>query len=138
MKAIAVLATIAAVASSVQAASCANGPTQFTLTSYTSTPSPPCRGKPICFSINGVLDTPIIEGSTFSIAGRYLGRLVYTDNHDLCKLLADQGTPCPLPITTTDAKVCVNVKPNAPINVGANVTVTARNGDGGILWCEET
>ncbi|KAF9583536.1 hypothetical protein BGW38_009249, partial [Lunasporangiospora selenospora] len=138
MKAIAVLATIAAVASSVQAAGCATGSTQFALTSYTSTPSPPCIGKPVCFSVSGTLSAPIIEGGRINVVGRYLNRVVYTDNYDLCKLLADQGTPCPLPASTTDATVCINVKTNAPPNIPVNLTISAHNGDGNVVWCEVT
>ncbi|KAF9584014.1 hypothetical protein BGW38_007861 [Lunasporangiospora selenospora] len=138
MKTITVLVIVAAVASSVQAANCGVVPTQFALTSFISTPSPPCIGRQLCISVSGTLNTPIIEGSKLNIAGKFLNHLVYADNYDLCKLLADQGTPCPLPITTTDATVCINVKTNAPPNVGSNVTFAAFNGDGGTIWCEET
>ncbi|KAG0376443.1 hypothetical protein BGX24_007750 [Mortierella sp. AD032] len=110
--------------------SCATGPTQIAITAFTLTPYPLCINQMVCASGTGTLSTPVIQGAKLAITGRYLGRLVYTDNHDLCTLMAAQ-TPsfiCPLPVTMTSITACVLVKPNAPAN--------ATNGDGGLLFCQ--
>ncbi|KAK3844166.1 MAG: hypothetical protein J3R72DRAFT_473422 [Linnemannia gamsii] len=118
--------------------SCATGPTQIAITAFTLTPYPLCINQMVCASGTGTLSTPVIQGAKLAITGRYLGRLVYTDNHDLCTLMAAQ-TPsfiCPLPVTMTSITACVLVKPNAPANVGVALTVQATNGDGGLLFCQ--
>ncbi|KAG0377578.1 hypothetical protein BGX24_005853 [Mortierella sp. AD032] len=90
----------------------------------------------VCATGTGTLSTPVIQGAKLAISGRYLGRLVYTDNQDLCALMASQGFTCPLPTTMTAITACVLVKPNAPPNVGVALTVQATNGDGGLLFCQ--
>ncbi|KAF9149734.1 hypothetical protein BG015_008449 [Linnemannia schmuckeri] len=141
MKFIAALATLvlAAVASAQTMPTpynCATGPTQISITSFTLSPYPLCINQNVCATGTGTLSTPVIEGSTLSITGRYLGRLVYTDNHDLCALLASQGFQCPMPTTMTSITACVLVKPNAPPNIGVALRVVAVNGDGGTLFCQ--
>ncbi|KAG9324918.1 hypothetical protein KVV02_008480 [Mortierella alpina] len=116
---------------------CASGPTQFQMTSATWSPSPACIGKDICAVGTGTLDTPIIEGATLSLTARYLGRLVYTDNHDFCAVLAAQGTPCPVAAGAAVLKGCVKIKENVPPNVAAVFKTVAVNGDGGTIFCAE-
>ncbi|KAG0283300.1 hypothetical protein BGZ96_012334 [Linnemannia gamsii] len=140
MKFIAALTTLvlAAVASAQMPTpyNCATGPTQIAITSFTLDPYPLCINKMVCASGTGTLSTPVVDGATLSITGRYLGRLVYTDNHDLCSLLASQGFACPMPTTMTSITACVLVKPNAPPNIGVALRVVAVNGDGGTLFCQ--
>ncbi|KAG0293709.1 hypothetical protein BGZ96_002429 [Linnemannia gamsii] len=115
---------------------CANGPTQIAIDSFKIEPYPLCINKNVCAIGTGVLSTPVIEGSTLSISGRYLGRLVYQDNHDLCTLMGSQGFPCPLPTTMTSIKACVLVKSSAPPNIAVALEVKAINGDSGTLFCQ--
>ncbi|KAG9068569.1 hypothetical protein KI688_010844 [Linnemannia hyalina] len=142
MKFIAALATLvlAAVASGQTTMptpfDCSTGPTQIAITSFNLVPYPLCINEMVCATGTGTLSTPVIEGATLAITGRYLGRLVYTDNHDLCELLASQGFQCPMPTTMTSITACVLVKPNAPPNIGVALQVVAVNGDGGVLFCQ--
>lgn len=46
------------------------------------------------------------------IVGKYLGRTVYSDYHDICNLV-----PCPFPVTSSTITACVLVLSNAPVNV---------------------
>ncbi|KAF9155867.1 hypothetical protein BG015_008229 [Linnemannia schmuckeri] len=139
MKFIAAIAAlvVAAVANAqVPFTNCASGPTQIAIQTFSIAPYPLCINQNVCATGTGILNTPVIAGSTLSITGRYLGRLVYTDNHDLCTLMASQGFPCPLPTTMTSITACVLVKPNAPPNIGVALQVVAVNGDGGTLFCQ--
>ncbi|KAF9546567.1 hypothetical protein EC957_009645 [Mortierella hygrophila] len=142
MKFIAALATLvlAAVASGQTTMptpfDCSTGSTQIAITSFDLSPYPLCINEMVCATGTGTLSTPVIEGATLAITGRYLGRLVYTDNHDLCELLASQGFACPMPTTMTSITACVLVKPNAPPNIGVALQVLAVNGDGGVLFCQ--
>ncbi|KAF9919939.1 hypothetical protein FBU30_010347 [Linnemannia zychae] len=115
---------------------CATTPTQIQITSFTLDPYPLCINELVCASGTGTLSTPVIEGAKLAITGRYLGRLVYTDNQDLCALLASQGFQCPIPTSMTSITACVLVKPSAPPNVGVALQVLATNGDGGVLFCQ--
>lgn len=93
---------------------CGTGPTGMTVSSASITPYPLCAGQQVCFTITGTLNEPITQGATFTILGKYLGRIVYTDTHDLCTLLAAQGYPCPVLIATS-ITICVLVRSNAPV-----------------------
>ncbi|KAF9539598.1 hypothetical protein EC957_005215 [Mortierella hygrophila] len=114
---------------------CAAAP-QMAVTSLTLDPYPLCINENVCATITGTSTTPIDGDATLAITGRYLGRLVYTDNQDLCSVLAASGHACPVPITTTEVTACILVKPNAPPNIGVALTITATNGDGGIIFCQ--
>ncbi|KAF9911099.1 hypothetical protein EC991_004653 [Linnemannia zychae] len=115
---------------------CATTPTQITIDNFTVDPYPLCINQNVCATGSGTLSTPVIAGAKLAITGRYLGRLVYTDNQDLCALMAGQGHPCPIPTSMTAITACVLVKPNAPPNVGVALQVVATNGDGGLLFCQ--
>jgi hypothetical protein len=95
---------------------CAAAP-QMTVTGFSVDPYPLCINKPVCATVTGTSTTPIDGDATLAITGRYLGRLVYTDNQDLCAVLGASGHPCPVPVTTNQVTACVLVKPNAPPNV---------------------
>ncbi|KAG0262773.1 hypothetical protein BGZ95_003962 [Linnemannia exigua] len=145
MKFTTVLSTFAIVAASLVSAQYtdlvdgASGPVQYAGTNYTVTPSPMCIGKDVCLTASGTLSTDIIEGSTYSFIGRYLGRLFYVDsNKDLCALLAASGTPCPVPAGAFNLKVCLLLRPNLPPNWPVEYQFEAINGDGGRLFAQKT
>ncbi len=99
---------------------CATGLTDMIIEgmgNFSLSPSPLCVGRNACATAVGTLLTPIIRPSTFSITGKYLGRIVYTDNQNLCSLLHDQGFFCPIPTSVTTITVCALIKPSAPYNV---------------------
>ncbi|KAG0302803.1 hypothetical protein BGZ97_002165 [Linnemannia gamsii] len=108
----------------------------MTVTGFSVDPYPLCINKPVCATVTGTSTTPIDGDATLAITGRYLGRLVYTDNQDLCAVLGASGHPCPVPVTTNQVTACVLVKPNAPPNIAVALTITATNGDGGIIFCQ--
>ena len=114
---VAIVALASTAAAQMQYTNCATAPTQFQMTSATWSPSPACIGKDICAVGTGTLNTPIIQGAKLSLTARYLGRLVYTDNQDLCAVLAAQGTPCPVAAGAAVLKGCVKIKENVPPNV---------------------
>ncbi|KAI8349482.1 hypothetical protein B0O80DRAFT_459648 [Mortierella sp. GBAus27b] len=115
---------------------CATGPTDLVINSFTLAPYPLCVNQNVCATGTGQLLTPVVAGGQLSIIGRYLGRVVYTDNHDLCGLLSTQGFTCPIPTTLTSITACVLVKPNAPVNIPVALTVQATNGNGNLLFCQ--
>ncbi|KAF8933399.1 hypothetical protein BGZ47_010882 [Haplosporangium gracile] len=114
---------------------CAAAP-QMAVTGFTVSPYPLCINKQVCATVTGTSTTPIDGDATLAVTGRYLGRLVYTDNQDLCTVLGASGHPCPVPITTNQVTACILVKPNAPPNIGVALTITATNGDGGVIFCQ--
>lgn len=101
-------------AAQMEYTNCATTPTQFQMTSANWSPSPACIGKELCAVGTGILDKPIVQGAKLALTGRYLNRLVYTDNHDLCAILAAQDTPCPVAAGAAVLKGCVKIKENAP------------------------
>ncbi|KAG0029327.1 hypothetical protein BGZ81_003908 [Podila clonocystis] len=113
-----------------------SGTADLTITSFTLSPYPLCIGQNVCASGTGVLSTPVIAPAKLAISGKYLGRVVYTDNHDLCAITAAAGQPCPIPITVTSITACVLVKPSAPANINVQLTVQANNGNNHILFCQ--
>ncbi|KAF9143882.1 hypothetical protein BGX30_014470 [Mortierella sp. GBA39] len=101
---------------------CAAGPTVMTVTSFFVLPEPLCINHNMCATATGTLSTPIFAAAKYAVTGRYLGRIVYTDNQDFCALLDQQGQPCTVPATVTSLTACTLVKPNAPAY--AQVTFT--------------
>ncbi|KAF9922061.1 hypothetical protein FBU30_007835 [Linnemannia zychae] len=98
-------------------------------------PNPLCIGQQLCHNAVGTLSEPIISGAKLSIVGRVFNRIVYTDNLDLCKLLADDGVPCPVPTTVDSLPSCYLVKPTMPANINVDMTWTATNGDNKMIYC---
>ncbi len=138
MKFIAAIAAIvvAAVANAQTFTSCATGPTDMTVTAFSVNPYPLCVGQNVCATVGGTLSTPIIAPAKLAVTGKYLGRVVYTDNQDLCVVLAASGIPCPVPVTVTSVTACVLVKPTAPANIPVQLTILATNGNNHILFCQ--
>ncbi|KAK3846397.1 MAG: hypothetical protein J3R72DRAFT_471549 [Linnemannia gamsii] len=135
------LATVAVSSVSAQFTNLINsalGPVQYDGTNYTVTPSPMCIGKQFCLTASGTLSTDIIEGSTYSFVGRYLGRLFYVDNQELCTVLAASGTPCPVPAGAFNLKLCNLLKPNYVPNFPVEYEFNAVNGDGGTIFTQRT
>ncbi|KAF9417579.1 hypothetical protein BGZ94_009931, partial [Podila epigama] len=75
---------VAAVAQAQQPTwtNCAVGPTDLTISSFSVSPYPLCINQMVCASGTGVLLNPVIAPAKLSISGKYLGRVVYTDNQD--------------------------------------------------------
>ncbi|KAK3825346.1 MAG: hypothetical protein J3Q66DRAFT_384571 [Benniella sp.] len=115
---------------------CAASTAEFTVASFSIFPHPACVSQNVCVTITGMLSAPITAGAKVTIVGRYLGRVVYTDNQDLCALSAAQGNPCPLPVSLTSLTVCVLVKTNAPVGIPVTISISATNGNGNPLFCQ--
>ncbi|KAK3836509.1 MAG: hypothetical protein JOS17DRAFT_787679 [Linnemannia elongata] len=115
---------------------CATGPTVMAVTSFAVIPEPLCINHNMCATATGTLSDNIWGQAKYVITGRYLGRLVYTDNHDLCAILDLSGRPCPIPKTVTSLTTCTLVKPNAPSNIAMAMTFLATNGDGNTIYCQ--
>ncbi|KAF9907172.1 hypothetical protein EC991_011235 [Linnemannia zychae] len=138
---LAALAAVAVSSVSAQYTNLVNGassPTQFAASNYAVNPYPMCIGKEICLTATGILSAPIVEGGTFAVVGKYLGRFFYTDSGDLCSLLAASGTPCPVPAGPFNLKVCRLLKPNLPPNWPVEYQFEAINGDGDTLFVQKT
>ncbi|KAG0347594.1 hypothetical protein BC939DRAFT_440557 [Gamsiella multidivaricata] len=139
MRFTAIAALLLAAVASAQSppfSNCAPGATDMTVTSFSLSPDPPCVDQTYCSNVTGTLNTPIIDGAKLAITGRYGGRVIYTDNHDLCTLLAASGHPCPVSVTTTSLSLCVLLKPNSPLNYPMALTIQANNGNGNVLFCQ--
>ncbi|KFH73682.1 hypothetical protein MVEG_00896 [Podila verticillata NRRL 6337] len=117
--------------------SCATpGTTDLVINSFSVTPYPLCINQNVCASGTGTLLTDVIAPAKLAISGKFLGRVVYTDNQDLCAITAAAGMPCPIDTTHTSITACVLVKPSAPANVNVQLTVQATNGNNRILFCQ--
>ncbi|KAF9406656.1 hypothetical protein BGZ76_006292, partial [Entomortierella beljakovae] len=113
-----IVALVAAVVVKAQSPAFTNCGTNGTMIidSFTLDPHPMCRGQNVCITATGVLSAPIVSGAMLYSFGSYGGSIVFADILDLCTLLADQGHPCPVPITQTAITVCFPVNPKAPVN----------------------
>ncbi|KAF9914179.1 hypothetical protein BX616_008810 [Lobosporangium transversale] len=115
---------------------CATRPTVLNVTSVTFNPIPPCIGKEACITLTGALSHPITSGAKLNIIGKYLNRIIYSDAHDLCTLLANSGTPCPIPTSVTQVKVCFPIKSTVPYGIPYIFQFSATNGDGPVVFCQ--
>ncbi|KAF9187915.1 hypothetical protein BGZ51_000100 [Haplosporangium sp. Z 767] len=115
---------------------CAPASADMTVTGFSLSPYPLCVGKEVCATVTGTLNASIVGPSALSIVGKYLGRVVYTDNHDLCSVLADTEHPCPVDTTATSVTACILVKANAPTGIPVALTIQATNGSGNTLFCQ--
>ncbi|KAF9206863.1 hypothetical protein BGZ59_011470 [Podila verticillata] len=112
------------------------GTTDLVINSFSVTPYPLCINQNVCASGTGTLLTDVIAPAKLAISGKFLGRVVYTDNQDLCAISAAAGLPCPIDTTHTSITACVLVKPSAPANVNVQLTVQATNGNNRVLFCQ--
>ncbi|KAF9380029.1 hypothetical protein CPB97_008612 [Podila verticillata] len=95
--------------------SCATpGTTNLVTDSFSVTPYPLCVNQNVCASGTCILLTDVIAPVKLAISGKFLGRVVYTDNQDLCAITEAAGLPCPIPMNTTSITACALVKPSAP------------------------
>ncbi|KAF9120366.1 hypothetical protein BGW39_011473 [Mortierella sp. 14UC] len=88
------LAAVTVSSVSAQFTNLVNGatyPIQYDASNYTINPHPMCIGKEFCLTARGIFSAPLIEGATFDIIGMFLGRYFYTDNGELCAVLAASG-----------------------------------------------
>ncbi|KAF9131426.1 hypothetical protein BGW39_001806 [Mortierella sp. 14UC] len=121
--ALVVLAAVAVSSVSAQYTSLINGtiyPIQYTASNYTVSPSPMCHSQPFCLIATGTLSTDIIEGATYDILGRAYGRIMYSDNHNLCASLQPAEHPALFPLIPYEFQF------------------TAVNGDGARLFVQQT
>ncbi|KAF8949191.1 hypothetical protein BGZ52_006049, partial [Haplosporangium bisporale] len=91
------------------------GTTDQTVTNFTLKQSF-CRGKHYTVIATGPVIQDIIAPAKLSISGKYLGRVIYSDNLDLCALLAAAGTPCPIAAGTAALTFDVLLKPSVIVN----------------------
>ncbi|KAF9131427.1 hypothetical protein BGW39_001807 [Mortierella sp. 14UC] len=139
--AFAALATVAVSSVSAQYTNLVNaaaGPIQYAGSNYTINPSPMCIGREFCLTATGILSAPLMEGARLAIIGKYLGRHFYTDNGDLCSLLAASGTPCPIPAGAFNLKLCRLIKPNLPPNWPVEYQFEATNRDYSLIFAQKT
>jgi hypothetical protein len=81
---------------------------------------PMCITQSVCFTATGSLLAPIMDGTNLtqtSLIGKYLGRVLYREEHNLCDNLTAQGQSCPIPVGTTSLKTCFSIHPNYPADV---------------------
>ncbi|KFH70523.1 hypothetical protein MVEG_03373 [Podila verticillata NRRL 6337] len=95
-----------------------------------------CSGKNHTVIVTGPVIQDIIAPAKLSISAKFLGRVVYTDNRDLCALLAAAGTPCPIAAGTTALTFDVLLKPSFPWNFTCQFTYQATNGNSRLLFCQ--
>ncbi|KAG0301445.1 hypothetical protein BGZ98_008355, partial [Dissophora globulifera] len=129
-----VVATVAN-AASPPFTNCATGTPGMTVTGFTLAPYPMCIGQNVCAAVTGTLSSPIVAGSSISIVGRFAGRVVYNDSHDLCTVLAASGVSCPVPTTVTSVNACVQVLSSAPADINVQLTIQATNNNQ-VLFCQ--
>lgn len=81
-----------------------------------------CPGKNATMTSTGLIIQDIIDPAKLSISGKLFGRVAYTNNLDLCKLLAAAGTPCPIPAGTAALSFDALTRASLPPNVSYTVT----------------
>ncbi|KAF9370618.1 hypothetical protein CPB97_002608 [Podila verticillata] len=111
------------------------GTTDQTVTNFTLKPSF-CPGKNYTVIVTGPVIQDIIAPAKLQIAGKFLGRTVYTDNKDFCSLLATAGTPCPVAAGTPALAFDVLMKPNWPMDITNQFTYEVINGNNVPLFCQ--
>ncbi|KAI9235022.1 MAG: hypothetical protein BYD32DRAFT_489228 [Podila humilis] len=114
---------------------CATGYTDQNVTDFSLTPSEYCIGKPYTVTTTGSLSDDIIEGGSLHVIVRYINRIVYAENHDLCTLLAAAGTPCPVAKTTNALSFTFTPKTFLPSGIPFAYQYQATNGNGYNLFC---
>ncbi|KAI9234531.1 MAG: hypothetical protein BYD32DRAFT_464297 [Podila humilis] len=86
------------------------------------------------FPVTGLLFAAA-AGAWITLTGKFLGRQVYYDSHNVCILLYEQGGWCPVPVTMTFVTICLLIKSSIPANVDINLTINVANGNNHILFC---
>ncbi|KAF9911834.1 hypothetical protein EC991_002137 [Linnemannia zychae] len=114
MKFITVIATLAIVATSsvsAQGGSYTNWLSSsgiVTVANASFTPSPICVGQEYCFEVTGTSSAPITQGANITSLANSVGRFYFMGEFDMCTLLAESGTPCPIPAGPVSLKFCFN------------------------------
>lgn len=112
-----VVAAVAAQGPGTIFTSCATpGTTEQTVANFMIS-APYCAGHNYTLTSTGPLSGPIFEPAKLAITGKFLGRVIYADNMDMCPLLAEAGTPCPVATTVTSLSLQRLLKPSFPANV---------------------
>ncbi|KAF9278253.1 hypothetical protein BGZ88_000709 [Linnemannia elongata] len=116
---------------------CAAGkPSDLAISSLSLSPSPMCVGQDYCLTATGALSAPITKGAKLGVWGKYLNRIVYRDNVDLCDVLAANGQECPIPETTTELKICLKLKPDFWEGVTTQFDFIATNANDDTIFCQ--
>ncbi|KAI8358238.1 hypothetical protein B0O80DRAFT_520826 [Mortierella sp. GBAus27b] len=119
-------------------ADCATSPTDFNVSSFTISVYPMCITQRVCFTATGSLLAPITHGTNLtqvSLIGKYVGRVLYRDEQNLCDILGNQGQPCPVPVGTTSLTTCLYVKPNLIPDIPVKYELRLTNGNGNTIFC---
>ncbi|KAG0373838.1 hypothetical protein BGX24_011177 [Mortierella sp. AD032] len=95
-----------------------------------------CINKTYTLTAIGNALKPINVGAKLAVTGRFLGRLVYTDNKSLEEVLAPSGQSLPIPAGPVALNLTLLLKPNRPPNMSIAFQFYASNGDGGNLFCQ--
>ncbi|KFH73450.1 hypothetical protein MVEG_00666 [Podila verticillata NRRL 6337] len=143
MKFLAVIITVIATAAALDSPvfpfvwkDCATpGTTDQTVTNFTLKQSF-CPGKIHTVIATGPVTGDIVAPSKLAISGKFLGRVIYTDNKDFCALLAAAGTPCPVAAGTPALTFDVLLKPSWPTDLRGQFTYQVTNGNNRVLFCQ--
>ncbi|KAG0016001.1 hypothetical protein BGZ81_011432 [Podila clonocystis] len=117
---------------------CATGYVDQNVTAFTLTPDDFCIGKTYTVTTTGPLALDIIAPARMALTGKYLGRIVYNDNQDLCVLLAAAGTPCPVAKTADALSFALTIKSSLPAKWPLQYNYLATNGNNHIIFCRAT
>ncbi|KAK3841805.1 MAG: hypothetical protein J3R72DRAFT_491117 [Linnemannia gamsii] len=109
----------------------------ITVTSAEITPYPICIKQKYCISVTGNSPVPITQGATVN-QGIIMGNRIWppAPETDLCRFLAETGTPCPIPSGPISLKVCFNSPPYIPQNMQGYWSFTFKNADNTHLFCK--
>ncbi|KAF9111505.1 hypothetical protein BGX27_004823 [Mortierella sp. AM989] len=104
---VALAVTIVTDAQQLPFINCATGTSDFQIESFQLAVYPMCNTQDICFTAVGTLSAPITASHNLTLDLGFYGYYSKYKTVDLCDALAAQGTPCPVPVTTTSLTVCV-------------------------------
>ena len=92
---------------------CGSDSDHLKVSSLTITPSSLATGQPFTISFSGSIDEQVSGGSA-AISVQFLGITVFSQNYDLCELIAQGGASCPIPsgpITVTKTETFPSAVP---------------------------
>ncbi|KAF9911835.1 hypothetical protein EC991_002138 [Linnemannia zychae] len=120
---------------------CANNPSRVpvVVTSASFTPYPVCIGGDYCFQITGTSSVPITQGAKIYTVVNAAGRFYPNGNQtDMCTLLAESGTPCPIPAGPVSLKFCHKNAQVSLKNYKLFWMFGANDANGQSLFCQNT
>ncbi|KAF9172473.1 Phosphatidylglycerol/phosphatidylinositol transfer protein [Mortierella sp. AD011] len=137
MKFIAFVVATVVLATTVSAdfTSCGSPNDTLALSNVSYTPNPPKVGQQLCITVNGTLSEPVTQGANLTVIATYDGFPVYSNTTDLCAVLANSTTPCPIDTNVTSVTECVNVPSEIPTNTTFNLQANATSASGAQIFC---